>query len=94
MIFALAKDGQTSRANQVLADILATADERPVSRYVLARSYSALGMKEKALSELEAAYEERDSLMIVLTIDQNFDVLRDEDRFKKIMSQLRLKAAF
>lgn len=88
MICALVKSGQTAEAEKVFAEISAIEKKQPVSRYVLARSLAALGKKEKALDELEKAFYERDGLLIVLKIDQNFDEMRDDPRFQVILKKM------
>ncbi|HUF04297.1 MAG TPA: tetratricopeptide repeat protein [Aridibacter sp.] len=90
LIYALARNGKRTEAERAFAEILEIAGERPVSRYVLARCYAALGKNEKALDELEKAYEERDSLMIVMGIEQIFDDIRDETRFQELVRKLDL----
>lgn len=85
-----AKGGQKPEAEKAFAEISEISKKRPVSRYVLARSLAALGNKEKALDELEKAFQERDSLMIVMKIDQNFDEIRDELRFQEILRKMNL----
>ncbi len=90
LIYALAKGGQKAEAEKAFAEISEISKRRPVSRYVLARSLAALGNNEKALDELEKAFQERDSLMIVMRIDQNFDEIRDELRFKEILRKMNL----
>jgi Tfp pilus assembly protein PilF len=90
LVYALAKGGQKTEADKAFAQLIEISKERPVSRYVLARSLAALGNKERALDELEKAFKERDSLMIVMRIDQNFDEIRDELRFQEIMRKMNL----
>lgn len=90
LIYALARDGKKEEAEKTFEEILKAAESRPVSRYVLARCYAALGENKKALDELENAYSERDSLMIVMGIEQIFDEIRDEPRFRKLIERLEL----
>lgn len=90
LIYALSKDGQKAEAEKAFAEISAIAEKQNVSRYVMARSLAALGEKEKALDELEKGFAERDSLMIVMNIEQIFDEIRDEPRFQEILKKMRL----
>lgn len=90
LIYALSKDGQKAEAEKAFAEISAIAEKQNVSRYVMARSLAALGEKEKALNELEKGFAERDSLMIVMNIEQIFDEIRDEPRFQEILKKMRL----
>lgn len=89
MIYALEKGGQKAEAEKVFAEISEIEIKQPISRYVLARSLAALDQKEKALDALEKAFQERDGLLIVLKIDQNFDQMRDELRFRALLKKMR-----
>lgn len=88
MIYALVKSGQTSEAEKAFVEISEIEKKQPISRYVLARSLAALGKKEEALDELEQAFQERDGLLIVLKIDQNFDELRGEPRLQDVLKKM------
>lgn len=90
LIYALTKNGQKAEAENVLTEISVMTKQQPVSRYVLARSYAGIGKKEKALDELEKAFEERDSLMIVMNVEQIFDEIRDEPRFQTLLKKMNL----
>ncbi len=90
LIYALSKDGQKAEAAKAFAEISEIAKKQHVSRYVMARSFAALSENEKALDELEKGFEERDSLMIVMNIEQIFDELRGERRFQEILKKMRL----
>ncbi|MBS1796240.1 MAG: winged helix-turn-helix domain-containing protein [Acidobacteria bacterium] len=90
MIRALIKNDQVSEAKTAFAEIEQLARKQQVSKYVLARSLIALGERERALAELEKALDEHDSLMIVLTIDQGFDDVRNDSRFREILKKMRL----
>jgi len=83
-------DGKKVEAEKAFAEISEIAKKQEVSRYVIARSLAALSEKEKALDELEKGFEERDSLMIVMNIEQIFDEIRDEPRFQEILKKMRL----
>jgi TolB-like protein/DNA-binding winged helix-turn-helix (wHTH) protein/Tfp pilus assembly protein PilF len=90
LINSYAKDGQRKVAEGLLDELVKTAEETPVSNYVMARAFAALGYREKALEKLEKAVEQRDGLLIILRTDRNFDPIRDEPRFKNILSVMRL----
>lgn len=90
LIYALVKDGQQAEAEKAFAEIEEISKKQPVSKFVLARSYAALGKNEKTLDTLEMAYEERDSLMIVMSIDRIFDEIRDEPRFQELLKKMNL----
>lgn len=90
LINSYAKDGQKREAGEELNGLLELAERTPVSNYVLARAFAPLGHKEKALENLEKAVEQRDGLLIILRTDRNFDDLRGEPRFQKILADMKL----
>jgi TolB-like protein/DNA-binding winged helix-turn-helix (wHTH) protein/Tfp pilus assembly protein PilF len=67
-----------------------------VSPFGLAVIYSRLGSKELALSALQEAYERRDVQLTEMQVEPAFDVLRDDPRFRTLLSHIGLgdKPAF
>ena len=66
----------------------------PKSQYVmsyhLALIYSAMGDKEKALAELENAFNEHDYLLPRIKVEPFLDPLRDDPRFTAIVRRMGL----
>jgi TolB-like protein/DNA-binding winged helix-turn-helix (wHTH) protein/Tfp pilus assembly protein PilF len=90
LINSFAKDGQRKAAEEMLRDLVELDQKTSVSNYVMARAFSALGYKEKALARLEQAVQQRDSLLIILRTDRNFDSLLVEPRFQQILADMKL----
>jgi pentatricopeptide repeat protein len=90
MINSLVKNGEYQRAERLLNGIVKTDNSEHLSRYILARGMAALGKKEAALAALEQALETRDPLLVVLKVDPNFDALRGEDSYQKIIQKVGL----
>jgi hypothetical protein len=60
-----------------------------VSTFPIATIYLQLGEKDKALEYLEKTYEERNTVsLLLLNTDRQFDVLRSDPRFMKLMRQM------
>ena len=57
----------------------------------LARAYTALGDKDRALTLLETAYDERDGWLTTANVDPSWDALRAEPRFRAILAKIRLQ---
>ena len=85
---ALAKDGQIDAARDILRR-LETGKEY-VSRVELAVLYTALGETDKALSAVERAFNERDPQMQYLTVEPNFDPIKQEPRFRELIRKVGL----
>jgi TolB-like protein/Tfp pilus assembly protein PilF len=56
--------------------------------YIRGTYYSWLGEKDKALDELEKAYEERSTFIPILKIDPRLDPLRNEPRFQQLVKKV------
>lgn len=56
----------------------------------VASDYAALGDRDKSLVWLEKAYTDRKWLLIALSVDPRFDVLRSEPRFQNLLQRLHL----
>ena len=54
--------------------------------------YMCLGNKEEALTALEKGYQNREHYLIVWIIAPEFDALRSEPRFQKILRDLGLSS--
>ena len=56
--------------------------------YHLALIYSALGDKDKAIAELETAFNEHDYLLPRINVEPFLDPLRNDPRFVDIVKRL------
>ena len=67
-----------------------TSDSRRFeqSQYDAATCYAALGEKDKAITALNKAYENREISMAVLKVDPQLDILRSDPRFTDIMRRI------
>lgn len=59
-----------------------------VQRTELARLYARAGQKDRALEWLEKAYEVRDSILVYLQVDPDWDSLRDDPRFQDLLRRM------
>jgi tetratricopeptide (TPR) repeat protein len=66
------------------------SNPRNVSLFSIAFLYTRLGNKKEALEWLEKAFEERSEKLIILKVDQNFDSLRSDPRFKELLRRVGL----
>jgi len=82
--------GRTAEARTILQQLTAASKEKYVPPYPVATIYAALGEKEKALAQLEKAYDERDAWMDYLAIDPRLDSLRSDSRFANLLRRMNL----
>jgi tetratricopeptide (TPR) repeat protein len=57
----------------------------PYTAYKAARFHAHLGNREDAISLLERAYQDQDLEMVYLNVQADWDTLRDDPRFKKLL---------
>ena len=88
--YAYAKAGRMDEARKVLAELRERARREHVSEYGLAMVYAGLGEKDRAIDELQKAYDARDEYMPFLNVDPFFDSLRSDPRFIGILRRLNL----
>ena len=81
-----ASAGRTTEAERNLA--MVRRDFGDAASYQYAQIYSVLGDKAQALSELERAWDIRDSGLLWLKVDPTFDPLRDKPRFRALVERL------
>jgi serine/threonine-protein kinase len=84
--------GERPKALRIIDELKEASKSEYVSSYSIATIYLQLGDKNKAIEYLEKTYEERNtnSLFLLIT-DRQFDVLRSDPRFIKLMRQLNFE---
>lgn len=82
--------GEEDEANKILRVLKDKRQREYLRPYILAESYAALGDKDKAITWLEKAYEERDDWIAFIKVDPNLDGLRAEPRFVELLRRVGL----
>jgi serine/threonine-protein kinase len=81
--------GKRAKALKIIDELRETAKHEYVSSFPIATIYLQLGDKDKAMEYLEKTYEERNTTsLFILKTDRQFDALRSDPRFVKLMRQL------
>ena len=76
------KDGQPAEARAILAEFdTLTASGRYASAYAVGVVHAGLGDRERALSSLAKAYQERSHWLVWLKRDLRWNESRSEERF-------------
>jgi TolB-like protein/Flp pilus assembly protein TadD len=86
---AFARNGQTEKARKVLDQLNEEAKSRYVAPYALALTLLGLGERERALAELERAYQTHDTnYLFVIKTDPLLDDLRGDPRFDALVRKV------
>jgi TolB-like protein/DNA-binding SARP family transcriptional activator/Tfp pilus assembly protein PilF len=91
LAISYAAAGRDSDARSLVRALEARASREFFARTWLARMHMALGDKDRALTWLERAYEERDGWLTHANVEPTFDDLRDEPRFRAILTKMGLR---
>jgi TolB-like protein/Flp pilus assembly protein TadD len=81
--------GKRGPALETLQLLKQRSSEQYCSPYNIAMVYAGLGDKENALALLEEAVEARDVWMVWLPVTARFEFLRGDERFAKLLAQVR-----
>lgn len=90
--YANAASGNKAAAMEALHRLEDAEASRYVDSYLKAIIYSGLGDKEKALSELEKAFQNRSTWLIWARVEPKFDILHNDRRFQDILQRMNLPA--
>ena len=90
LLYALAKNGDTDRANELLDELEALARLRYVPPSKLATAYLGLGDRDRALSWLWRAVEAHDDRLVYLAVDTHFIDLHADPEFRRIAARTGL----
>jgi TolB-like protein len=87
---ALAVSGDASGARKVLSELEVLSKSQYVPALYFAAVYTGLNQKNQALAWLEKAYGEHNDRLIYLGIEPLADPLRDDPRFRDLLSRVGL----
>ena len=89
---AYAASGKRGEALKVLNELTEMAKLKYVSPYDLAVLYTGLGEKDRAIEQLNKAYDDRAGWIINLKVEPLFDPLRSDPRFADLLRRMRLNS--
>jgi tetratricopeptide (TPR) repeat protein len=88
LILALAD--KKDEASRILNELKRQPKLDPVTLIALADTYSVLGDKDEAFEFLEAAFQERAGLLILLGIRPTLDNIRSDPRYADLLRRMGL----
>jgi tetratricopeptide (TPR) repeat protein len=86
----LAACGETDAAGRIATDSNLLAPNSPISKFRQALLLLALGNRDRAISLLSAAYEEREAELIWIACDPCLDPIRQDSRFIALLNGVML----
>ncbi len=86
---AYAASGKQAEAQRILAELNEMSKQAYVSPYDLAILYVGLGDKNRAMEQLNRAYDDRAGWLIYLNVEPIFDPLRSDPRFADLISRMK-----
>lgn len=87
---AYAVSGRTQEAEDMLTKLSGMTERGGLNPNYFAQIYKAMGDFDRAFEWYERSYAARYPLMIYLTVDPVFDVLRGDPRFKELVKRVGL----
>jgi tetratricopeptide (TPR) repeat protein len=80
--------GKKREARDMLARLNTLSQKKYVTPYGVALVYAGLGEKDQALNWLDKALDDRSHWLVWIRLDPRWDPIRDEPRFKRIVSRV------
>lgn len=87
----LAAAGEKAEARKILSDLLRKFEIQYVSPLDIALIHARLGDRDEAFRWLDRSCEEREGNLIFIRVDPEFDGLRADSRFAKLLSEIGLE---
>jgi DNA-binding winged helix-turn-helix (wHTH) protein/TolB-like protein/Flp pilus assembly protein TadD len=85
---AYALSGKIGDARRILNELKQRSKRKYLSPAAIAPLYAALGEPDKAFALLDKAFEDRDTLMLAISVEPMFDQLRSDRRFDELLRRI------
>jgi adenylate cyclase len=92
LCWANALAGRTDEALKLLAERHELSQKTYVAPFPFAAIYTALGEIDEAFDWLEKAIDDRDGLIIHLSVDPGFDLLHSDPRYNALLRKMNLES--
>jgi tetratricopeptide (TPR) repeat protein len=87
---AYALSGKRDEALKILRELMQQSRRKYISPTVIAMLCGALGEKDQAFEWLDKAYDERDSILVLIKVEPLFEPLRSDARFTDLLRRVGL----
>jgi serine/threonine protein kinase/Flp pilus assembly protein TadD len=88
--FTYGMDGQKGQAQKILDRLNRQSEDKYAFPFFKSIIHIGLGDKDRALEWLEKAYEEKESMLVLIRFWRIYDRLRQESRFEALLKKMRL----
>lgn len=88
--WALAMDGQTTEAEEIIAELKRRSDEEQIRPYLIAKIQAGLNQADQAFAWLEQSYRQHDPSLAFILTDETLVHLRADPRFDDLLVRLKL----
>jgi TolB-like protein/Tfp pilus assembly protein PilF len=88
--WALAMNGQTSEAQNVIAELKRRSDDEHIRPYLIAKIYAGLNEADLAFAWLDQSYRWRDPSLAFILTDETLVPLRPDPRFGALLAKMKL----
>ena len=85
---AYALSGKSGEARKILGELEQRSKHKYLSPVIIAALHAALGEEDQAFTLLDKAYDERDTLLLLLKVEPMFDPLRSDPRFTVLLRRV------
>ena len=88
--WALAMNGQTGEAHDVIAELKRRSDEEHIRPYLIAKIYAGLSEADLAFAWLDQSYRWRDPSLAFILTDETLAHFRPDPRFDALLAKMKL----
>ena len=88
LAYVLARAGRTAEATAILDELKTLAQKQPVPSFQIALIYTGLEDIDQAFTWLDKAFDEHDPFLVYIKADPNFESLRSDERFPKLLTKM------
>jgi TolB-like protein/Tfp pilus assembly protein PilF len=92
--WALATNGQSEEAREILSELKRRSDEEPIRPYLIAKIFAGLNDADEAFAWLGQSFRQHDPSLAFILTDETLVHLHQDQRFKDLLTRLKLDQVF
>ncbi len=87
---ALAMNGQSAEAREIIAELNRRSDEEPIRPYLIAKIYAGLNDADHTFEWLDQSFRQHDPSLAFILTDETLAHLHHDQRFTDLLARLKL----